>query len=40
MGMNFKVGLFDHPDMFWAVVAVIALVAPITLGAAKHRNWI
>ena len=40
MGMNFKVGLFDHPTLFWAVLAVIALIAPITLGAAKQRDWI
>ena len=40
MGMNFKVGLFDHPQFFWAVVAAIVLVAPITLAAAKHRDWI
>jgi magnesium transporter len=40
MGMNFKVGLFDEPRLFWAVVAVIVLIAPITIGAAKRRNWI
>ena len=40
MGMNFKVGLFDHPKVFWAVLAMIALIAPITLGAAKQRDWI
>jgi magnesium transporter len=40
MGMNFKVGLFNHSQFFWVVVAAIVLVAPITLGAAKHRGWI
>jgi magnesium transporter len=40
MGMNFKVGLFDEARLFWLVVAVIVLIAPITIGAAKRRNWI
>ncbi len=40
MGMNFKVGLFDDPTLFWAVVAVIVAIAPLTIGLAKHRNWI
>ena len=40
MGMNFKIGLFDHPNYFWGVVIAIVLIAPVTLGAAKHRNWI
>jgi magnesium transporter len=40
MGMNFKVGFFDHAAMFWVVLAVIVGVAPITLGVAKLRRWI
>ena len=40
MGMNFKVGLFDDPNMFWAVLAVIVLIAPITIGLAKMWRWI
>jgi magnesium transporter len=40
MGMNFKIGLFDEPSLFWAVLAVILLIAPFTLGAAKRRGWI
>jgi Mg2+ and Co2+ transporter CorA len=40
MGMNFKVGLFDRPGLFWVVLAVIVAVAPLTLGAAKLRRWI
>ena len=40
MGMNFKVGLFDQEKLFWAVVAVIVLIAPLTIGAAKQRSWI
>jgi magnesium transporter len=40
MGMNFKVGLFQVTWLFWAVVAVIAAIAPITVGAAKRARWI
>ena len=39
MGMNFKVGLFDEPMLFWVVVAVIVAIA-VTFGLAKQRNWI
>jgi magnesium transporter len=40
MGMNFKVGLFNHPSFFWIVVAVIIGVAPLAIGVAKMRDWI
>ena len=40
MGMNFKVGLFEHTSLFWVVVAVIIAVAPLTFGIAKLRDWI
>ena len=40
MGMNFKVGLFDEPALFWAVLALIVLIAPVTIGLAKQRRWI
>jgi magnesium transporter len=40
MGMNFKVGLFNHPGLFWVVLAVIIGVAPLTLAMAKLRDWI
>ena len=40
LGMNFKVGLFDEPMLFWVVVAVIVAIAPVTFGLAKQRNWI
>ncbi len=40
MGMNFKVGLFDEPMLFWAVLAVIAAIAPVTIGLAKLWRWI
>ena len=40
MGMNFKVGLFDHPVVFWFVVAGIAAVGVGTLAIAKLRGWL
>ena len=40
MGMNFKVGFFDDPRMFWVVLAVIVGFAPLTIGIAKLRRWI
>jgi magnesium transporter len=40
MGMNFKVGLFDRPWVFWIVVAVIIGFGPLTLFVAKRRGWI
>ena len=40
MGMNFRVGLFDESLLFWAVVAVIVLIAPITIALAKMWRWI
>jgi Mg2+ and Co2+ transporter CorA len=40
MGMNFKVGLFTNAWMFYVVLAIIVLIAPLTLGLAKARQWI
>ena len=40
MGMNFKVGLFDHAVVFWFVVAGIVTIGVATLAAAKLRDWL
>ena len=40
LGMNFKVGLFDHPALFWVALAAIALIAAGTLLAVRLRHWI
>jgi magnesium transporter len=40
MGMNFKVGFFDEPLLFWVVVAAIAAIAAMTIGLAKLWRWI
>ena len=40
MGMNFKVGLFDNPSLFWVVVVAIVAIAPVAIGLAKRWDWI
>jgi LPXTG-motif cell wall-anchored protein len=40
MGMNFKVGLFDRPWLFWVVLAGMACLAGGTLLVAKRRKWL
>ena len=40
MGMNFKVGLFDNPSLFWVVVVAILAIAPVAIGFAKRWDWI
>ena len=40
LGMNFRVGLFEHSNLFWVVLALIALFALATLAAARARRWI
>ncbi len=40
LGMNFKVGLFDHPDYFWLALALMAAIAAVTLVVVRARRWI
>jgi magnesium transporter len=40
LGMNFKVSLFSHPQLFWGVIALMVAVALVTLTVAKLRRWI
>jgi magnesium transporter len=40
MGMNFKVSVFTHPMLFWAVLAVIVMIGVVTLAVAKASDWI
>jgi len=40
MGMNFKVGLFGQAWLFWAVIAVMLVVAALVLAIARVREWI
>jgi Mg2+ and Co2+ transporter CorA len=39
MGMNFEVGLFENPNLFWIVVASMIMFAVITLVVARKRDW-
>jgi magnesium transporter len=40
MGMNFKIGLFDNPNLFWVVIAVMVALALGTLAVARQRGWL
>ena len=40
MGMNFKVPLFDNPNLFWVVVGIMAVLAVGTVVAARWRGWL
>lgn len=40
MGMNFKLGIFDHTIGFWVTLAVMGVIASVPLVVAKTRRWI
>ena len=40
MGMNFKVEIFEWPWMFWVTIALMLVVAGVTLIVAKRRRWL
>jgi Mg2+ and Co2+ transporter CorA len=40
MGMNFRLGFFDDPNMFWLVIGFMLVVAATTLGFARVRGWL
>jgi Mg2+ and Co2+ transporter CorA len=40
MGMNFKVPLFDEPNMFWVVIGAMLAMAAATVGIARWRRWL
>ena len=40
MGMNFKVGLFDQTNLFYAVIGLMILMAVVTLAVARWRKWV
>jgi magnesium transporter len=40
MGMNFRVGLFENPDLFWVVIGLMGLMALSTLVWARWRGWL
>jgi magnesium transporter len=40
MGMNFKVWIFDDPNLFWIVVGFMVAMAVATIGVARWRRWL
>jgi Mg2+ and Co2+ transporter CorA len=40
MGMNFKVPLFDEPNLFWVVIGAMLAMAAATIGIARWRRWL
>jgi magnesium transporter len=40
MGMNFEVGLFELPWMFWITLLFMAVLAGGVLLVARRRNWL
>jgi len=40
LGMNFKVGLFEHNAYFWVALAMMVMIGVITLTVARLRRWI
>jgi magnesium transporter len=40
MGMNFKVWLFDDPNLFWVVIGIMLVMAVATLVIARWRGWL
>lgn len=40
MGMNFQVGLFQHPGVFWVIIVSMVMFALTTLIVARRRHWL
>ena len=40
MGMNFKVGMFENPNLFWVVIGAMLAMAAATVGVARWRGWL
>jgi Mg2+ and Co2+ transporter CorA len=40
MGMNFKIGFFEDPNMFWLVIGGMLAIAAGTLVFARWRRWL
>ena len=40
MGMNFKVGFFEEPEMFWVTIFAMGFLAICTLAFARLRKWL
>ena len=40
MGMNFQIGFFEDPNMFWVVIGAMGALAVGTVVMARWRNWL
>ena len=40
LGMNFHPAFFDSPNLFWAILGLMALLICATLAAARRMRWI
>jgi Mg2+ and Co2+ transporter CorA len=40
MGMNFKVWLFEEPNLFWVIIGLMVAMAVGTLAVARWRHWL
>jgi magnesium transporter len=40
MGMNFKVDLFERPELFWVVIGFMVAMGATTLAIARWRGWL
>lgn len=40
MGMNFTLGIFERPWLFWVTLGVMATLATTTLIVARRQKWI
>jgi magnesium transporter len=40
LGMNFRLGFFEHTGLFWVVLGVILGLAVATIAVARVRRWI
>jgi magnesium transporter len=40
MGMNFKVDLFERPELFWLVIGFMVAMGATTLVVARWRGWL
>jgi magnesium transporter len=40
MGMNFKIGLFENPNLFWVVIGAMVALELLSLAIARQRGWL
>jgi magnesium transporter len=40
MGMNFRVELFERPELFWVVIGFMIATAAVTIVVARWRRWL